>query len=283
MTTKPVEAERERVWKVLSKKLQVQASGLDAKTVSLNKRNYKRLSLVAGIAALISVAIWGWRLQPPAGKQQAIHRLATSGKPEFFTLPDGSSVWLNAYSVLQLDEHFSGHRHLTLQGEAYFQVVSDSLRPFAVKAGNTLTKALGTAFNVSAYADASEIQVALIEGKVLVEIPKGSVPLSPQKRLTVSKNTGNYITDTFEEDQPYAWKDGIIYFDGANVREVAEKLRRWYGIEFTLQQSDLMKSELVYRYDTREFSFEEMLDHITEVTDYQFRKRSDQDYVISPK
>ncbi|MDP4291931.1 MAG: FecR family protein, partial [Bacteroidota bacterium] len=68
------------------------------------------------------------------------------------TLPDGSKVWLNAGSRLDYNLDFGNKtRIVKLTGEAFFDVKTDSLKPFIVKAGKLAIKAYGTAFNVKAY------------------------------------------------------------------------------------------------------------------------------------
>src|SRR5690606_32076430 len=66
-------------------------------------------------------------------------------------LPDGTNVWLNTASSIQYPAVFSGNeRHITLTGEAYFEVAHDISRPFNVDANGSLIQVLGTHFNVSA-------------------------------------------------------------------------------------------------------------------------------------
>ena len=67
-------------------------------------------------------------------------------------LPDGTHVWLNAASRISYQENYSENaRLITLEGEAFFEVVKDTKRPFRVTSGNVVTTALGTSFNINAY------------------------------------------------------------------------------------------------------------------------------------
>lgn len=205
-------------------------------------------------------------------------------------LPDGSRVWLNHGSKLSYSSSFRDSvRLVELDGEAFFEVQKDPQHPFIVKTNQIRTRVLGTSFNIKAYTTEDLITVALVEGKVQVEIVSESdttlkyVALAPGGQLYFNKTAEIYATNNFASDAPYAWKNNIIYFDGADVRTVTETLQRWYNVRFTLQQDTLMKSELVYRYDTKQFSFEEVLNHITQVTDYKFQYVSDNEYLVVPK
>ena len=69
-------------------------------------------------------------------------------------LPDGSRVWLNAESSIRYPAAFSGDiREVSVTGETYFEVAKDTRRPFIVSVNGISVKALGTAFNINAYAD----------------------------------------------------------------------------------------------------------------------------------
>lgn len=85
------------------------------------------------------------------------------------TLADGSTVWLNAGSMLTYDENFNiQRREVNLIGEAYFQVKENKNIPFIVSSGDLTIKAVGTSFNVKAYPDDEILTATLIEGKIIV-------------------------------------------------------------------------------------------------------------------
>ena len=86
------------------------------------------------------------------------------------TLADGTNVWLNSDSKLKFPLHFVGNqRAVYLEGEAFFEVTSDSLKPFVVKTAEANVKVLGTSFNVMNYTDEAKVEVALLKGKVKFE------------------------------------------------------------------------------------------------------------------
>jgi ferric-dicitrate binding protein FerR (iron transport regulator) len=82
-------------------------------------------------------------------------------------LPDKSVVWINAGSSLKYNKSFNKiNREVYLEGEAYFEVSHDSLKPFIVKSDALDVKVLGTRFNVKAYENDQTVDVCLISGKV---------------------------------------------------------------------------------------------------------------------
>lgn len=88
------------------------------------------------------------------------------GEQRDVLLPDGSRMTLNTDTVVAV--HYSDrHRYIELKhGEALFAVKRDANRPFDVAAGETLTRALGTEFNVDLRA--AGVTVSVLEGAVRV-------------------------------------------------------------------------------------------------------------------
>ena len=110
-----------------------------------------------------------------------------------FTLPDGTTVSLNAGSRLKYDERFGiNDRIVELEGEGYFKVAKDSKRLFTVKTSYLNVNALGTAFNIKAYSDDNTIETTLVEGSVRIEEiadngRKEVMVLKPNQKLTFFK------------------------------------------------------------------------------------------------
>ena len=110
------------------------------------------------------------------------------------TLPDSSSVWLNAGSTLSYSSGFGlENRDLQLTGEAFFDVKSNPLKPFNVHTAGMTVKATGTRFNVRAYPNDPILAATLEEGIVDVEIltpvekTRSSVRLKPKEQLVIHK------------------------------------------------------------------------------------------------
>lgn len=87
------------------------------------------------------------------------HTLIVERGGEFqLVLADGTKVWLNSDSELTYPDVFNEKtRQVYLKGEAYFEVAHSERQPFLVKAGDYSIRVLGTAFNVSSYAEEKEV------------------------------------------------------------------------------------------------------------------------------
>jgi transmembrane sensor len=95
---------------------------------------------------------------------------ATEAHPANYTvisLPDGSTVKLNASTRIEYPDHFAaGVRKIKLSGEAFFEVTRDTAHPFIIETANASVEVLGTSFNVSAYPGTEKVEVNVKTGKV---------------------------------------------------------------------------------------------------------------------
>jgi transmembrane sensor len=98
------------------------------------------------------------------------------------TLVDGSSVELNARSKIRV--RFSKvERDVELvNGQALFEVAKDKARPFIVRSGEAVVRAVGTQFDV--YRRKNATTVTVIEGRVAV-----LMPLAPNSSATDNDRT----------------------------------------------------------------------------------------------
>ena len=117
------------------------------------------------------------------------------GSKSKVTLPDCSSVWLNAGSTIHYPADFGmDARELQLVGEAFFDVKSDSLIPFLVQTVGMTVRAKGTRFNVKAYPDDEMMIATLEEGKLDVLFQTSGkdrmqeITLSPNQQFIVWKS-----------------------------------------------------------------------------------------------
>lgn len=157
-------------------------------------------------------------------------------------LPDGTKVWLNAASSLRYPVEFSSeHREVFLEGEAYFEVNIGNNNnnqkvswPFVVKSNAQEVYVLGTAFNVSSYADEHSTITTLISGRVRIhpvndiETFAGDVQLVPGSQSILS-GTDMQI-QKISSNASVAWKSGHFDFNRADLKSIMRQLARWYNI-----------------------------------------------------
>ena len=246
---KRVKVSEERYDKIFEKTL----LGKKSKYASSNQHFLKKLDLpsywrVAAMlvaAAFISLLYFSdqfYDTEEMAGQMEMVTKTNDAGRKSQIYLPDGTIVWLNSQSSIQYKPDFSGStRSVELSGEAYFEVAKDPSKKFIVKTSAMSVTAIGTQFNVNAYSSVDRHQVALAEGKIMVQKTDKlneddqKVYLDPGQSLSVFKSNGQMIQSSFDPKKILSWKDGIIYFEDAVFEEVVEVLQRWYGKTIIVQ------------------------------------------------
>ena len=204
----------------------------------------------------------GGESSPEAG---VYNRLVVERGGEYkLILSDGSEVWVNSATVLEYPVVFSGNRRIVkLNGEAYFKVQADSLRPFiVVVAGGMEVCALGTVFNVNAYAERF-VESVLVKGKISVGKEDRRVTLRPAQLAVYDRETGQTDVKDVDIRKYVDWKSGEFIFSD-DCLEVMKKITLWYDCEvvFTDQSlKDMRLSGNMRRYD----SVEKIL-HYLEIT-----------------
>ena len=150
-----------------------------------------------------------------------------------FRLPDGTKVWLNERSRLTYNDKFSKEeRRVTLSGEAFFEVMKESERPFRVMMGNIDVEVLGTSFGASCYKRDSKEEVILKNGSVKVSCAGNNVPvtLKPNERLTYSPFDGNICVDTIDVDNRYRWYERYLSFDNDRFGDILANIEHRYRV-----------------------------------------------------
>lgn len=152
---------------------------------------------------------------------------ADPGQQLAVVLPDGSSVDLNAASMLTHRRFFwSQNRKITLDGEAYFKVTSGTNFTVVTKLGKI--EVLGTQFNVKSRT--TEFSVACYEGKVRVSTQDNQQKIL-QKGNGVSLKNKKLIDETVTNQEPL-WKKGESIFNSVPLIHVLDELERQYDITF---------------------------------------------------
>ena len=171
-------------------------------------------------------------------------------------LSDGSEVWVNSATVLEYPVVFSGNRRIVkLNGEAYFKVQADSLRPFiVVVAGGMEVCALGTVFNVNAYAERF-VESVLVKGKISVGKEDRRVTLRPAQLAVYDRETGQTDVKDVDIRKYVDWKSGEFIFSDDCLEEIMKKITLWYDCEVVFTDRSLKDMRLsgnMRRYDSVE-------------------------------
>jgi len=203
------------------------------------------------IAAVILVA---WRWQMVTGASNGTYGTAI-GEQRTIPLPDGSAVELNTDSQAQVEYSPADRKIRLLRGEALFTVAHNTLRPFEVYAGNTMVRAVGTAFSVTV----AEREVAVTVTKGIVEVAevgsssatdgtvRGKVEIRSHRLGTLKAGQTTQVGENPDHIQVQqlpapelarrmAWQEGYLEFSGEPLSEVVAQINRYSPV--TLQIAD---------------------------------------------
>lgn len=152
-------------------------------------------------------------------------------------LSDNSHVWLNAGSSVTYPVAFTGNeRKVSVEGEAYFEVAHDALKPFIVSKGKTAVRVLGTRFNVNAYDDESDIRVTLLEGSVQVTDRQHAAAIKPGEQAIVKADKIN-VAGNVDLEQVMSWKEGYFRMKGTDLASLMRQVARWYDVQVVYKSS----------------------------------------------
>ncbi|MDP9080600.1 MAG: DUF4974 domain-containing protein [Bacteroidota bacterium] len=167
-----------------------------------------------------------------AANQDDINTLSTPrGGTYQVVLSDGTKVWLNAASSISYPVAFTGkERHVTLTGEAYFEVAKNKDMPFYVSTNNVQIRVLGTHFNIAAYGDDNEVTTTLLEGAVQVTKNNAHSMLQPGQKAIIKNNSDNIDVSEANIEDAMAWKNGYFIFDDDDITGIMKKISRWYDV-----------------------------------------------------
>ena len=215
-------------------------------------------------------------------EEPIINKLVVPKGCEYYVeLSDGTKVWLNAASELSYPVSFNAvERDVELRGEAYFEVTKSEV-PFVVKTGNMDVRVLGTAFNVMAYADESDVEVTLEEGSVRIHADDKEALLSPGQQAVFEKTDSILQVKKVDTEIYTGWRSGEFLFEGESLERVGRKLARWYDMEIVVD-SVLRHRSLngsLKRYE----SIREFLDVLELTNEVKVNYREDRVEILSKK
>jgi len=285
---------------------------------SQSANTYAKYSLLSLLVLFIGWGIYQW--QSGSENQLAVTENATQIAPKVIStkhgsrtrvdLPDGTKVWLNAGSSLSYQHNFgSNNRNVTLVGEAYFDVVKNTEKPFIIHTNKMDIKVLGTAFNVSCYPNARKVETSLIRGSIevtLLDRPKEKIYLKPNDKLTLLDNiisnnsVGKLKTSaiaTQARNIPQlsishitylpidnsvvetSWINNKLVFSSETFEEVSQKMEKWYDVNIQFTDEKLKQVKLTGSFERE--TIVEALSALQLTTPFQFQISNQRNITIS--
>jgi len=207
-------------------------------------------ALIVFGAAAYSVASRRAASVPNADHVGAHDYSTRRGERATLRLSDGSRVTLAPESRLHIAAGFGDRvRSLALDGEAEFEIVHDSTRPFSVRAGAAVIRDIGTRFDLRAYPADSGTRVAVAEGAVTIgsafadstaAMPTGEGILVRRGEVGRLDAQGHAATAMIGSDAEFfGWTQGRLVFVRAPLRDVLASIGRWYDVDIRIPDASL--------------------------------------------
>ena len=171
-------------------------------------------------------------------------------------------------------------RSVQLDGEAYFEITRDSLKPFIVKSKKLDIKVLGTRFNVKAYGMDEMTDVTLVSGKVNVSLRDevahaGDVTLTPNRKLSFNKQTNKVRVSEVDAKDALSWMDGSLKFSEQPFMSIAKDLERKFNVRIRVE-SDLLRKEIFSGSFTKDYSLDKILREVDVDHKYVWTRSGDE-------
>ena len=199
------------------------------------------------------------------------------GEKTQLQLPDGTKVWLNSCTTIEYAENY-GHdnRDIHLTGEAYFEVAKNENTPFTVRVCGVEVKALGTAFNISAYPEDEQLVTTLFCGAVVIQpaLTRQQITLAPDQVAVYHKNDNKIEVMPYDRNLFAQWRGGYLTFDMMYLQDITKLLERNYNVVFRYENQKIKNFKFSGSFRNSE-DLTEILDVIRTNTGIRYQKRRD--------
>ena len=198
-------------------------------TLRSSRASISRRQSLKGLLILAATGLSGWAAWRSTPLPDTVERLSAdlstgTGETREATLSDGSRIWLNALSALNV-RFDTAQRLLQLRvGEVLIETAKDAGRAFLLDTAHGRMQALGTRFSVRQ--DDRQTWLNVYESAVQVRNRRGQVEVVPAGRQLVF--SADHLGDaTPANPSREAWRQGLLLADNLPLGELIEELSRY--------------------------------------------------------
>ncbi|MDR1724232.1 MAG: FecR domain-containing protein [Tannerella sp.] len=244
------EAELESGWDELSRRIATFRSTQSQEPPAVIRRfvapEWLRYAAAVAAGIIVTLSVWfAFARQKPDGKEIIVKNVIFNYNGiRKIELPDRSVVWMNGSGkLIYADDLAETQRNVVLEeGNAFFEIAKDTLRPFTVEVQNLRVRVTGTSFFVCTDEE-NHTKITLVTGGVeLNRVERdGSVTtlqrLSPGQEADYDRLTASITVNNVETDYYTAWKDGTYRFSDETLANIARQMEYHFGIKVELSAS----------------------------------------------
>ncbi|MGO3743198.1 FecR domain-containing protein [Kerstersia sp.] len=201
------------------------------KRPEIRRRKLLRGLMLAPGLGLMSWAVWRETPASRVFRAQFCDYHTGKGEIKEIALADGTRVWLNTATLLDVDYTPSLRRLVLREGEIFIQTASDS-RPLVVDTDHGRLRALGTRFIVRQ--EAAQTVLAVYEGAVEIRTAGNAA----RRVVAAGEQTWfdqRHIAAVAPLDAArQGWKSGIFQAASISLRELLDELQRYHSVYFSV-------------------------------------------------
>lgn len=207
---------------------------------------WKYIIPLAASVILLFILSTNYILTESKKKDNIYYTYLTNNNKTDLTMDDGTQITLNKNSrLIYTSTYGEKTRSVKLEGEGYFNVTKDSVRPFRITMGNSSITVLGTAFNLKNETKSSNIIATLVEGSICFETPGQKVLLKPGQQLTFNQESNSIDIMQVDTNEYTSWKNGLLKYKSIPFVELIQELKNKYQIEIVIDSEKLKKHDIV--------------------------------------
>ena len=219
----PASITRDEAWQTFEKNIALAIP--NGKQIKFDLTFYLKIAASLLVIALAAFTLYNF---------QHVQLITGRGEHQLITLPDHSTVMLNAGSTLKYNALlFAFTRKVNFSGEGFFIVQKGS--KFEVISQQGVVDVLGTQFNI--LSRKATYQVACVEGKVRVNKSDNISTVILTAGLQTASSSKNLTQPSPFKSEVTAWKQGQFYFENARLEEVLNTLELQYNITIDMDGS----------------------------------------------
>lgn len=189
---------------------------------NLSRRKALRALGISSAALLLGATVGRERLRDTLAVWRAGQRTGV-GEVRSLALADGSQLWLNSATAVDIDYRSDLRLLHLLEGEILIQTAADA-RPLVVNTGEGRLRALGTRFSVQS--GEQQTRLSVFEGAVETRTDFAAPRvIQAGQQLSFDRHAWGALAGASQSRQ--SWTRGVLLADNLRLGDFVEELRRY--------------------------------------------------------
>lgn len=250
--------------------------GIHPKKTTLNNL-FEQKTIFKIAASIVFILIFGGALYLNFVREKPVEiAVESQDSLQQVKFPDHSVAILNRNSSLVYPEAFGNRRDVRfIKGEAFFNIASDTTKPFIIRTALASIKVIGTTFNVTLKPDTLEVSVG--QGKVLVYSATDSVYLNAGDGALIQSGETDFNIHK-SNSNVWAYATHKLVFNNTSLREVFSDVEKAQGCTIRMGNEEIGNCKLTATFES--LSTDYMLTLISEALNLTVTKNDDSTFTV---